>query len=190
HNDRGEIGLNYLRPLGDYELELIGLSKLARGQGFNSARIVSTPGTIASEFNVEAEAGESIGRGILRYRPSTKLSFEGGGEVAFNYREQSVALTVNGTPITLPAADVRVEELRSEAFVQATWRPSDKLSFEGGVRVERSKITESGDISLEREFTYPKPRAVATWSPTKTDQLRVRVEREVGQLNFQDFISK
>ena len=92
-----------------------------------------------------------------------------------------VALTVNGTPITLPAADVRVEELRGEAFAQGTWRPSDKLSFEAGVRVERSTITESGDISLERSFTYPKPRLVATWSPTKTDQLRLRVEREVGQ---------
>ena len=34
--------------------------------------------------------------------------------------------------------------------------------------------------SKERSFTYPKPRLVGTWSPTEDDQLRLRVEREVG----------
>ena len=48
---------------------------------------------------------------MLHYTHSPKLSFEGGGEVAFNFREQQVALTVNGTPVPLPSSDVRVEEL-------------------------------------------------------------------------------
>jgi hypothetical protein len=185
-NDRGEIGVNYLRDLtSNLELELIGLSKIAFGRG------VSTGDTGASTqlFEVEAEAGESIGRSVLRYTHSPELSFEGGGEVAFNYREQEVGLTVNGAPQTLPVPFVRVEELRGEAFAQGTWRPSPQWTLEAGVRFERSTITQSGTNPLERSFDYPKPRALATWSPLEDTQVRMRVERRVGQLNFQDFSS-
>ena len=67
--------------------------------------------------------------------------------------------------------------------------PNPKWSIEAGVRVEQSTITQSGDTARERSFTYPKPRILATWSPTGNEQVRLRVEREVGQLNFRDFIS-
>lgn len=192
-NDRGEIGLNYTRDLNDqWEIEGLVLSKIAFGAATSGA-VVYPPGNPTPQtatFKVEAEAGESIGRGVVRYAMSPRLSFEGGGEVAFNYREQSVALTQNAAPVALPASDVRVEELRGESFVQGTWRPSDKWSFEAGVRVERSTITQSGQIEKERSFTYPKPRFLATWSPTKEEQVRLRIEREVGQLNFQQFASE
>src|SRR5690606_36550354 len=127
---------------------------------------------------------------VLRYALSPELSFEGGGEVAYNYRDQQVALALNGIPFPLPASDVLVEETRGEAFVQGSWRPSPEWTIEGGIRVERSTITQSGDTNRERSFTYPKPRFIATWSPTKDDQVRFRAEREIGQLNFQDFASE
>lgn len=183
-NDRAEVGANYKRALGDaWELEVLGLSKWAQGSGDSLGFIEAD----TSIFNVRAEAGESIGRGVLRYKMSPDLSFEGGGEIAYNYRDQTIALFDNGAPVALPITDVTVEELRGEAFAQATWRLSPEFSLEGGVRVERSKIEQSGDLTKERSFTYPKPRLVATWSPTKDDQLRLRIEREVGQLNFRDF---
>ena len=185
-NDRTEVGINFKRSLGEsFELEVLGLNKWAQGSGDSLGIVV--PDT--QSFNVDAEAGETIGRGVLRYKLSPDLSFEGGGEGAFNYREQSVAFFDNGISIPLPVAHVRVEELRGEGFVQGTWRISPEWSLEGGVRVEQSTIKQIGDNANERSFTYPKPRLVATWSPTKDDQLRVRVEREVGQLNFRDFSS-
>ena len=185
-NDRGEIGLNYTHAIvPGLEVELIGLSKLTLGSG----DATGASGASLSRFEIDSDAGETIGRSVFRYAYSPELQFEGGGEIAFNYREQQIALNIDGAPIALPAADVRVEELRSEIFAQGTWRATPQLSLEAGVRSERSKITESGDISLERSFVYPKPRVVATWSPTADDQLRFRVEREVGQLNFEDFIS-
>jgi hypothetical protein len=193
-NDRGEIGLNYTRDLTtSLELEALVLSKLAVGTGDDTGSICTGPcdgqGDTVSSVRVDAEAGESIGRGILRYAYSPSLSFEGGGEAAFNYRDQQVALTENGVPIPLPAADVKVEELRGEAFAQGAWRPNPQWSLEAGVRVERSTITQSGANPLERSFNYPKPRVLATWSPTENDQVRLRVERKVGQLNFRDFSS-
>lgn len=185
-NDRGEISANYTRELSpSLSVETLALSKLARGVGRN----IGHDDGGDSLFGVEAEAGESIGRAVLRYTRSPKLAFEGGGEVAFNYREQSIRLTVNGAPIALPASDVRVEELRGEAFAQGTWRPTPKWSFESGVRVETSTISQSGDTNLERSFVYPKPRFLATWSPTEKDQVRLRIERRIGQLDFRQFVS-
>ncbi len=186
-NDRGEIGINYTTHLTpDIEWETLGLFKLTVGS--LDATGVTAGG--AQLFQIEAEAGERIGRSVLRYAYAPELSFEGGGEIAYNYREQQVALTVNGAPIPLPASDVLVEELRGEAFVQASWRPDPQWTLEGGLRVEQSTIEQSGDTNKERSFTYPKPRVVVSWSPTEDDQLRMRVERELGQLNFQDFASE
>ncbi len=182
----GEIGLNYRRPLASrLELELIGLSKLTIGDSYSTGLANGS----SSIFLSDSEAGESIGRTVLHYEHSPNLSFEGGGEVAFNYREQTIALTVDDTAIPLPASDVRVEELRGEAFVQSTWRINPQYSLEAGLRVEQSTISQSGDTALERTFTYPKPRLLATWAPRESDQFRFRVEREVGQLNFRQFAS-
>lgn len=186
-NDRGEVGVNYITDLApNLEWETLGLFKLAVGSLDATG---ATPGA-DQLFQVEAEAGERIGRSVLRYAMSPELSFEGGGEIAYNYREQQVALAVNGAPIDLDASDVLVEELRGEVFGQASWRPSKEWSFEAGLRVEQSKIEQSGEIEKSRSFTYPKPRLVGTWSPTEDDQLRLRIEREVGQLNFQEFASE
>ncbi len=193
-NDRGEVGINFLTKLTpDLEWETLGLVKLAVGEGDSSARIQDLLGgapDFAQRFQVEAEAGERIGRSVLRYTMSPELSFEGGGEVAYNYREQQVALTRNGVPVDLDASDVLVEELRGEVFGQASWRPVKEWSLEAGLRVERSTIEQSGEIEKSRSFTYPKPRLAASWSPTEDDQLRLRIERELGQLNFQDFASE
>lgn len=186
-NDRGEVGVNYTTKLTpELEWETLGLLKLAVG-AFDSTGVTAGGSQL---FQIEAEAGERIGRSVVRYAYAPELSFEGGGEIAYNYREQQVSLAVNGAPIPLPASDVLVEETRGEVFAQASWRPAPDWTIEGGVRVERSTITQSGDTDRERSFTYPKPRLVVTWSPSKDDQLRVRAEREVGQLNFQDFASE
>ena len=193
-NDSGEVGVNYLTKLGsDIEWETLGLAKLEVG-ALDATGLVRAPTGVAPDsfqlFQIEAETGERIGRTTLRYKMSPELSFEGGGEVTYNYLDQKVALAVDGQPIVLPASDVLVEETRGELFVQSTWRPSPQWTLEGGVRVEQSTITQSGDTDKERSFTYPKPRLVGTWSPAEGDQLRLRIEREVGQLDFQDFASE
>src|SRR5262249_49801260 len=126
---------------------------------------------------------------ILKHATTPALSIEGGGEVAYNYRDQKTALVQNGAPAALPAANVRVEELRGEVFADATWKPGPKYSLETGVRIAESTITETGDDARERSFTYPKPRLLATWSPTPNNQVRLRIERSVDQLDFSDFAS-
>ena len=150
---------------------------------------VSRSSDDSSTFTADGASGESIGRAILRFRPNDRWAFETGGEVAYNFLDSATAYEENGVPIPLPSSSVTVEELRGEVFGQMTWRPSPTLTIEGGLRVEVSEISQSGDSDLTRSFVYPKPRIQATWTPRTGHQFRFRAEREVGQLDFGDFIA-
>jgi outer membrane receptor protein involved in Fe transport len=149
----------------------------------------------AQEINTDLKSGEHVARGVWTLKPTDKHTVEFGLEGAFNYRDQfrSVANSNNGgpvfTPAVLPVASTRVEEVRGEAFATDTWRVTPQLTLELGLTYEASKITQTGDAEQEREFTYPKPRFVSTWLPTKEDQLRLSIERTVAQLDFSEFAS-
>jgi hypothetical protein len=140
-------------------------------------------------FTEKDTYGETIGRAIVRYKPSEKLNFEAAAEGAFNWLDTDARYVSNGQEIVLPAANVRVEEKRGEGSFQATWKPNPKLMVEAGMRVEVSTISSSGDVNLEKTLTFPKPRLVVTWSPDAKNQVTLRAEREVGQLNFRDFVA-
>ncbi len=182
----GEIGVNWTRDLSPrVGLELTGLQRYST----DAYTGVSTGAGGSSTFTGDATAGESIARAALRYRPDDRFAVETGGEIAFNFLDSKNAFEENGVVIPLPSASVRVEELRGEVFGQTTWRPSAKFTLEAGLRVEVSEISQSGDSDLTRSFVYPKPRLQATWTPWAGHQFRLRAEREVGQLDFGDFVA-
>lgn len=182
----GEVGLRYGRDLGPRtKLESLFIQQW-KEQDF---RLRFEANGDEELFGNTRTLGETIGRASLNFRQSDALSFEFGGEGAFNWLETATTYSVNGTPIALPAAEVRVEERRAEAFGTATWKPWSVLTFEAGLRYEASRVTSEGDVVLEKTLQFAKPRFVATWSPTAASQLRFRVEREVGQLNFGDFVA-
>ncbi|WP_439477224.1 TonB-dependent receptor plug domain-containing protein [Brevundimonas sp.] len=185
-NVNSELGVNWTWDLGPRTgLELTGLKRYSTEEYTG----VSEGSGDSSTFTADATSGESIGRAILRFRPNDRWSFETGGEVAYNFLDSATAYSQNGVPIPLPSSSVKVEELRGEVFGQATWRPSPTLTVEGGLRVEVSEISQSGDSDLNKSFVYPKPRIQATWTPWTGHQFRFRAEREVGQLDFGDFIA-
>ncbi|MFN3352880.1 MAG: TonB-dependent receptor plug domain-containing protein [Brevundimonas sp.] len=138
-------------------------------------------------FTSEGENGETILRSLVQYERSPTLSFELGGEVAYNMLEVDQAFTIGGAPVPLPSDQVKVEETRGEAFGKTTWRARSDLTLEGGLRLEASTISQSGDADAEKTFYYAKPRFLATWTPMARTQFRLRLEREVGQLDFGDF---
>jgi outer membrane receptor protein involved in Fe transport len=182
----GEVGVRYTRPFGARTgVELLLLQTLTQ---YRPVIVFSGP-TVSRAFDLDKRTGETIVRAVVKYRASPTLSFEGGGEGAFNRLTSRTSLIVNAAPVHLPAANVRVEERRGEVFAEATWRPTPTLTAEIGVRAEASNITSSGDTSFGKSLFFPKPRAVLTWSPDPLDQVRLRLEREVGQLNFDDFVA-
>ena len=182
----GELGLNWTRDLSPRTgVELVGLQRWS-SEDYTG---VSESGGDTSTFTSDATAGETIGRAVLRFRPNDRWAFESGAEFAYNFLDSATAYEENGVAVPLPSSSVKVEELRGEAFGQATWRPGPKLTFEAGLRVEVSEISQSGDSDQTKSFVYPKPRLQLTWTPWAGHQFRFRAERQVGQLDFGDFIA-
>ena len=181
-----ELGLRWTRALSDRtELELTGLQRLSKGE-FEGP---FSRGAFSSVFTSDDKAGESIGRGLVRFRPNDRWAFEGGGEVAYNFLYSTTTYAENGVPDPNGTEAVKVEEIRGEVFGQVTWRPSPRFTAEAGMRLEVSEISQSGDRDAAKSFTYPKPRAQLTWTPATGHQIRLRYEREVGQLDFGDFVA-
>jgi outer membrane receptor protein involved in Fe transport len=141
------------------------------------------------DFRLNRQSSETIGRAVLKYRFTDRLSGEAGGETALNKLDSKTRFFVDAVAVALPAADVRVEEKRNELFVKAAWRPTDQWTIDGGLRYESSAISSGGDVVLGKTLRFIKPRLAATWAPTAATQVRLRVEREVGQLNFNDFVA-
>jgi outer membrane receptor protein involved in Fe transport len=181
-----ELGLRFSRDLGPRtNIELMGLQQ-TKEQDFTSR---FETGVSAEVFALDNETGERIARGVLKFRKTETLSFELGGEGAFNWLESATGYTVDGVAIPLPAANVRVEEKRGELFGKAVWRPSPRWTVEGGLRAEGSAISSEGDVALEKTLYFWKPRLALSWAPDAKTQVRATVERSVGQLDFGDFVA-
>jgi hypothetical protein len=185
----GELGLTYIRPMNPgWTLESRAIHSF---ESFDNAstgdETLSGASAPQQRFVADGDSSESILRGLLRYERFTALTLEAGGEAAYNMLDVKQAFSVGGVGVPLPSASVKVEEVRGEAFGKATWRVNPKLTLEGGLRLETSTIKQSGDADNEESFFYAKPRFLASWTPMADNQVRFRIEREVGQLDFEDF---
>ncbi len=186
--DDTEVGARYSRAFGvRTNVEIVGL-RTTKDETV-SDDFSQNPGP-RDVFVLDRYSTETIGRAVLKFRQTDKVSWEAGGEAADNTLDSKTHLAENGAPIALNAANVEVEEKRWEGFVKSTWQLTKTLSVETAVRQESSTITSQGDVKLSKSLTYTKPRAAVTWAPSDAWQVRVRVEREVGQLNFDDFVAK
>ena len=131
---------------------------------------------------------ESILRGAWR-QDMRFLALEAGAEGAVNILNSRSSLWQNQVPVELPAANVRIEEQRGEAFVTGNLRLTPVLSTDLGLRYETSTLTQSGDSNLVKDLSFAKPRALTTWRMTPDRDLRLLIERTAGQLSFSNFVS-
>lgn len=183
---QAELGGRYTRDLGDrLSVEAVALHQWNAQETTVDFR---APG-LTRDFRLDRESTEAIGQLSFRYRMTPSLTLETGGEGALNKLESETSLAVNGAPVRVPAANVQVEETRGEVYLRGSWRPAPTLTLEAGVRQEGSRVTSEGDVVLEKTLYFTKPRAAMTWAPNPRTQVRLRVEREVGQLNFDDFVA-
>jgi TonB dependent receptor len=188
-NTSGEFGAVYTRPVGaGLNLETRFIHEFEEFEAASTQRTrLSGVDNPEQRFVSDGQSSETILRGLVRWERSPRLTYELGGEVAYNMLETEQAFSIGGTSVPLPSASVTVEETRGEAFGKATWRVRDDLTVESGLRLEASTITQSGDADQEKSFFFAKPRVLATWTPMADNQFRLRFEREVGQLDFGDF---
>ena len=183
--DETELGVRYTRKFGaPWDLEIVGLRQSRDRLSYN--RFIDAN---ISTFTLNRDTVETIGRGVLKHQVNPRLSLEAGGEYAVNTLDSLTGIGVNGVARRLPAASVSVQEDRGEVFAKATWRPAPKWTLDAGLRYETSTIRSGGDVVLEKTLRYLKPRLAISWAPSEATQLRLRVEREVDQLNFGDFVA-
>ncbi len=185
--DQGEAGLDYEHVFTDL---LSGRLLLLQSLQKETITADAINPLNAQSSDDEALQGESILRTSATYRTSPSLTIEGGLEGAYNFLDVEASLYDNGVPVPLPAGKVKVEERRGEAFVDARWKLSPRLSSDFGLRYEISTISQSGDSDARRSLSYPKPRALLTYNLNDGLQLRGRVERTVSQMEFRDFASQ
>jgi outer membrane receptor protein involved in Fe transport len=183
-----EVGARFTRGFGPrVNLEAVGLHT-TKDENIEDL-FTADPGP-EDHFRLHRFSTETIGRAVLKFRQTEHLSWEAGGEVADNTLESKTRFAEDGAPILLPAADVQVEELRWEVFGKFTWQATPSLTLQGVLRQEGSTIDSSGDVRLSKTLGFTKPRIALTWQPTPQWQVRLRYEREVAQLNFDDFVAK
>jgi hypothetical protein len=180
-----EFGSHWQGAAGPVNLETLFLQRLGDERDGNTD---AQPGGNEGFFG-DSSSGESILRLTARYLMRPGMTLEAGGEGAYNFLNGNSRFVSNGGAISLPNANVRVNEQRGEAFTNLTWQIWPSLTLESGARLEFSDIAEAGDTHLERSFFYAKPRALLSWAPDALTQIRVRAEKKVGQLDFTNSVA-
>ena len=191
----GELGVVFRRPLGDWQAEAAAIITRRRFEGQESTLETDGAGALeeATQQNQRLESGETIMRALGRREWRGGWRLELGGEAAFNTLEQRLSLTEDDgggpVPVPLPSANVRVEELRGEASVMLFGPLAPRWTLEAGAAAERSRLTQSGDVEAQTELTYFKPSLQLARALGERSQLRLRLYRDVSQLDFEDFVT-
>lgn len=184
-----EFGVDWVSTTNDWKLHAIGIGLVDDNQFNSQLRFedLSDPSTASSLFSQDSLKTEFIARTTYGFVGSDPFKPEYGIEIAQNRLTSDSNLIDDDSTVVLEGADVTVEEIRSEVFSTFTYQASPKLSLEGGLTGEISRITVSGDTGNQQTFKFLKPRISATYKLDKEHQLSAIAERNVGQLNFRDF---
>ncbi len=191
-----EVGLNYDRDVGPWALALVGLRTQHPIQFHEQAIARDALGAVdeTTVQHMNRETIESILRGTVSRSIDEHNRVEFGGEGALNSLDSVFHLTVDDGSgpqnITIPNANVTVEERRAEFFGVHTWRPNNTWSLETRLAWETSTLTFTGDANQETDLSFWKPSVQVTRGFGGNSQLRLRYYRDVGQLNFDDFVSR
>jgi hypothetical protein len=183
-NFKGELGVHYTHDLGPQAtIETLVIQQAARHYEQSIFDEVGDD----QLFSIKNLTSETIGRSVVTYTPWSYLTLETAVEGAYNTLDTGTFYAVNSVLQPLPAANEQVSEKRGELQFKSTWTPMSQYTVEAGVRLEDSNVAATGDVQEGKSLFYLKPRVVFIWAPEKNDQVRLRVEREVGQLDFGAF---
>lgn len=190
--DSAELSATYTQALSGWDAELSALLLLDKADGEQTGVDLNAAG-LQEESTLEQQVTEET-EAILRAAASRglrngALTLE--GEVAFNKLEQELRLFedegAGPVLVDLPGANTIVDELRGEFGASRVWELGPKWSLEAGLSYELSRLSNEGDFSDERDLSFWKPSLQITYRFGSQDQIRLRLYRDVGQLDFGDF---
>ncbi len=199
-NFRAEIGADYSLPFGpkklDGTLKIIGIARyLDSPSRANFITLNGTDKIDETRFSTDNETTETILRSEYSWADKMARSWQISLEGAYNRLDANGGLQVLDIPsgqlidIPLSGSTAIVSEKRGEATLAHTRKITSNIDIQTSVGFEYSQISQTGAQSLKRSFFRPKGFVQASYNIAEDFAVRPRIARDVGQLNFNDFIS-
>jgi len=184
-----EIGGDYAIPLGSGTLKLIALNRFENSDSSNRfVNILNGEIPTLSIFENDQDTGETVGRLEYNFKPAPSQDLQISAEGALNFLESDTSVFETGD--TEDSLDnVRVEEERAEGNLTHSWNFSDKINFQTSIGAEYSRLSVVSTDEPARNFVRPKGFFTASYKANPKYTFRTRLERAVGQLNFNTFVS-
>nr|WP_070961257.1 TonB-dependent receptor plug domain-containing protein [Hyphomonas sp. Mor2] len=190
-----EVSGDYEFGLGPGRLKLIGLQRNEHSPTAVQLLFadIAGPNTSNDIFERETDESESILRSEYSWTGANNSDWQISLEGAYNTLENEARL-FTGTTIDAPTNMVvtdpgtRVEEKRAEAFVTHSRQLNPKLRMQVSLGAEQSEISSDGANGQTRSFTRPKGSASLAWDAKDNLKINLSLERQVGQLDFFDFV--
>ncbi len=191
----GEAGVDWTRSYAnDWTYKIIALATSSPLDEETIVRVERPVETVrgGSRFTNRQLPLETILRTTLARGGERPIRPEFGLEAAYNRLDSELAFFNRQSDglearVSLPAANVLVEEIRGEVFANLVWTLSPKWTLESGMAIEASEISVSGDVDNSQAFIFAKPFANLLYRPTSSLQLRLGARRTIGQLDFGNF---
>ncbi|OIQ47406.1 MAG: hypothetical protein BM565_06650 [Gammaproteobacteria bacterium MedPE] len=182
----GEFGIDWVQKFDDWKWHSLALGKIEDRKNMSTS-ITSEQGTVTGNnvYQSDSYDSEYIIRNTYGYGGSNKFKPEFGLEIARNYSDKKSTPYTDGVQGTL--SDVQVTEQRGEIFASFVYIYSDKLTIDGGLTAEFSKIESEGDGQKSKNLNFIKPRLTGNYKVNNDMNIVITAEREVGQLDFDDF---
>lgn len=191
-----EISGDYEFPLVGGRLKLIGLERYKLAHRDESAVIsfADESDPVGGRFLQDLSSGERIARAEYGWKwgqADWQIALEG----AFNRLDEQGALfdlspTGEFVAVPFPGGTGGVRESRYEGSLSYGRPLSSKVTLQLLAAAESSTISQTGANSLSRTFFRPKGTASLAWAPEKGLDISLKVERAVGQLDFDDFLAR
>lgn len=189
-----DFGGDYEFALGGGRLKLIGSHRFEHSPFTQTLVETYADGspTLGQRFTQVADEAETILRAEYRWRGGGdwQVSVEG----ALNSLDIQNGLQVldpggDFVPVPFPNAEGKVEEQRAEAVLTYGRPLASNLILQASLGGEYSEISQSGPNGQTRGFFRPKGFLNLAWRPRDDLDISARIERQVGQLNFFDFVA-
>ncbi len=192
-----ETGAEFERPIGkDISAKIIGLYR--RNDSGNGGSLASGPLQedvfLSSVTDNDSLNTETILRTEIDYSGINGHLLEFSAEGAINRLDSAFSLLVDSDDglglvlINVAGAITQVEERRGDFSLSDSFKVGP-IALDAVFAAEVSNIEQTGGFAADRSFFFIKPSLTATYAPNKQLQFRARALREIGQLNFFDFVS-
>ncbi|MFN3212818.1 MAG: TonB-dependent receptor plug domain-containing protein [Henriciella sp.] len=189
-----EISGDYEFGLGSGRLKLIGLQRNEHsptrakffGSNLDGSRLRN------QIFDSTTDESESILRGEYNLTGANnsdwQFSVEGALNTLENEQQRFSGDTFDTVVEVASNPSVRVEEKRTEVFITHGRQLAQNLRLQVSLGAEQSEIMSDGERGQTRDFTRPKGSASLSWVRDEDTTINLSLQREVGQLNFFDFV--